>query len=386
MNSRNLTLLSLVAVLIIGAAIWVGHSRTPQSVVQQSLYPDLTGKLSAVQGITIHKALDQVAVELTRNATGKNSTWQVKQRHNYPADTHKIDALLINLEDAKLREQKTANKENYSALGVQDLSDATATGVRLELTGSPSPVDLIVGKRDATRQGTYVRRAGAAPSWLISTELDVPADATKWLKRDLIDIAADRIQEATTQLSGAPSYSVFKNARPDANFDVKGIPKRRELNSVAAANAVAQALVALQLDDVRLASELAAEKPAGKTEFKTFDGLTVECVGYKIGEQRWIALHAGFDAELAKRFQIPTVKAAGTSADKIKADKDKTEPKAAAASDAATQDAIKKMEDEANSLNAATSSWAYAIPTYKYDAIFKPLEDLLKKPDLLKKK
>src|SRR4029077_5437458 len=40
----------------------------------------------------------------------------------------------------------------------------------------------------------------------------------------------------------------------------------------------------------------------------------------------------------------------------------------------------KQTEAEAQSLNARLGGWQFQIPDYKYAAIFRPLEDLLKKP------
>jgi len=376
MNARNLGLLGSAALLIVIAALWLGHSRPSTSASEPNVYPELKGKLDAVTGVAIFKAGDQSAVQLVRNG----DAWQVKERSDYPADASKIKTLLIHLEDAKLREQKTANPANYSALGVQDLNDTATTGVRVELAGAPVPVKLIVGKRDVNTHATYVRRAGEAQSWLASAELDAPSDPTQWLKRDVINISADRVQEVAIQPSGAASYTSSKNTRADTNFDVKPVPKGRELNSVSAPNAVAQSLASLQLDDVKKVDAAADGRNSAHAKFLTFDGLVIDCTGYVDGERRWVTFHADFDANLAKRFFVATVAP-------DKKDADATAPqKPAPAADNSLEELTKKGEAEAAALNKNLESWSYSIPTYKYDAIFKPLEELLKKPEMLKKK
>ena len=40
----------------------------------------------------------------------------------------------------------------------------------------------------------------------------------------------------------------------------------------------------------------------------------------------------------------------------------------------------KATEAQAQALAARTQGWEFEIPAYKYDAIFRPLEDLLQKP------
>jgi hypothetical protein len=390
MNSRKLIALSLAAFLIIVAALWIGYSRTPRSGAQARLYPDLKGHLANVQGVSVFKGGDQPVLDLVRDG----ANWKVKQRHDYPADNSKVNALLINLEDATLREQKTANAANYGALGVQDVSDASAPGVRLELIGITPPIKLIIGKHDQTTRSTYVRRAGEPQSWQIGAEIEIAPDVTQWLKRDLVNIGADRIQEVSVQLAGTTPYSSVKNARADANFDIKGLPKGRELNSVAAANAVAQTLSTLQLDDVRPAAELSGEKSGGRVVFRTFDGLVVECMGYSMGEQRWITLQASFDQDAAKRFHMPTLPtkdqpAKDQPAKEASSPEQKTtvpNPSDSPSPASSLETLIKNGQEEAKALNASNSTWAYALPPFKYDAIFKPIEDLLKKPEMLKKK
>jgi hypothetical protein len=45
-----------------------------------------------------------------------------------------------------------------------------------------------------------------------------------------------------------------------------------------------------------------------------------------------------------------------------------------------THATAKQTEAEAQGLNARLGGWEFEIPDYKYAAIFRPLEDLLKKP------
>jgi hypothetical protein len=40
----------------------------------------------------------------------------------------------------------------------------------------------------------------------------------------------------------------------------------------------------------------------------------------------------------------------------------------------------KETEAEAKTLAARLNGWEFEIPSYKYDGMFRPLEDLLKKP------
>jgi hypothetical protein len=371
MNRRTLGTLSIVALFVIAVAVWMGYARSPGGAEQTKLYPALKSNLAAVTGVTVYKAGDQLSTELAK----VGNAWKVKQRHDYPADAGKVSALLIALESAVLLEQKTSSPERYGALSVQDVSDAETSGVRIELAGVKTPVSLIV-KRDAGTRSTFVRRAGEKESWSVGSEIEVAAEPSQWLKKDLLNVGADRIQEASVQLSSSPAYSAHKNARADTNFDVTGIPKARELNSVTVANAFAQALSSLQLDDVRPASEVIGDKSSGRVEFRTFDGLVIECVSYGTSEQHWMTVKASFSTDQAKKFHLVT---ASSSADS-------SASSVAPNREGSLETVSKSVEAEVAAINEASTGWAYSLPTYKYDSIFKPLEDLLKKTDLLKRK
>jgi len=354
MNSRGLLTLTAAALALILGAWWLSSRNGTQDATEALLYPALKNKLGEVQGIRVFGKGDQLAVEVLR----EGGQYVVAQRHRYPADSTKAKALLVNIESAKLREEKTSNPANYDALAVQALTDEGATGTRIELTGTA--VNLVVGKKDSAAHTTYVRRADDKTSWLINVELDTPTDPAQWLQRSLLDISANRIAEGTVEVAGAKGYTVVKSKATDANFDVTPIPKGRELNSVSAANSLSQVLTSLQLNDVRPIAELMNDKNAHHAILRTFDGLVINIAGYGNGEQNWITLSASFDEALAARFYQPDPKAS----------------KEKAAADLAA--AFKKVRDEASAINKQTANWAYTIPAYKFEQLFKPIEQLLK--------
>jgi hypothetical protein len=329
-------------------------SRHSNDIAETALYPELKGKLDEVQGIRIFGKGDRLAVDIVRDG----ERFVVTQRHRYPADPSKVRGLLVSFENATLREEKTSNAANYSALEVQALTEENATGTRIELIGAA--VDLIVGKKDPSIRGTYVRRADDKTSWLVDVELEAVADPTQWLQRNIVDIGADRIVEANVEVSDAKPYTASKATRADTHYDVTPIPRGRELSSVSAATPLSQTLAGLQLNDVRPIAELVNEKAVHRATLRTFDGLVVDITGYGSGEDNWITLSANFDEDLAKRFYQPDPQAA-----KEKADADMSA-------------AFQNVRDEVDSINRQSANWAYSIPAYKFEQLFKPLEQMLK--------
>src|SRR5687768_12739 len=120
MTSRKLLVLATVAVVAVGAGLWLaGRQTSTPSSESAVLYPELKKELEAVTAVRIIKAGGNTAVELKRSESG----WTVSERANYPADDAKLRKLVTSLADAKLLEEKTSKAESYATLGVEDISN-----------------------------------------------------------------------------------------------------------------------------------------------------------------------------------------------------------------------------------------------------------------------
>jgi hypothetical protein len=373
MTPRRLLILGIVAVLAIGGGLWLAQrqSATPASAYGL-VYPELKKQLDSVNAVRIYKAGDVRAVEIARKDPADQSTWGVSERAGYPVDAAKLRKLLLAIADAKIFEQKTSDPAHYKSLGVEDTTAADATSVRIELAGTAPPVNLIVGKQGIGAQSQYVRRAGEADSWLVSTSIDSAATPDAWLEKDVIDVGADRIQSAAITPAGAKTYTAAKKTRADADFGVDGVPKGKELSAPSAANSFATALVGTTLADVQPAGAMTSAPNAHAT-YKTFDGLVADIDGWAHDDKHYIAIRTSFDAAQAERFKAPTAdEKQDPKADSAKADSKAAEHAAPA------QSAAPDVAGQAATLNTKLSGWVYEIPSYKYEAIFRPLDELLK--------
>ncbi len=367
MTSRRLLILAALAVVVILGALLLSKQQatTAGGGEHQPLYPDLKGKLDAVSSVRIFKAGDAPLVEVKR----AGNDWVVASRNDYPADAARIRKFLIATADAKLVEEKTSNPANYPALGVEDTKDAKATGHRVEIAGTPTPINFIIGKQAAGARSQYVRRVSDKESWMIGDSLDLPTVVDTWLRKDVIDVAADRVQSVTIATDGAKPYTVARASRSDTHFAVDGLPKGKELSSPAALDNFASAMTALTLADVRKAQELQTTKSVAHATLKTFDGLVAEADGWVQDNKHYLALATSYDDALAARFKAPAApKPAAVTTPPAKSDAAKEAPERDVAVEVKTQ-------------NAQLAGWAYEIPQYKYEAIFKPLDDLLKKDE-----
>ena len=370
MNSSRLLKLGVAAALIfIGAIVLAKYRTGGPSEASALLYPALKSETGNINAIRIYKGSDKPLLEILRK---DEQVWTLTQRNNYPADVAKLRKLIFSLSDAKIIEEKTSNKESYAKLGVEDPNVEGASGVRIEMTGPKTPVNLIVGKQ-GSGDSAYVRRANEAASWQINTTFEVPTVVDAWLRRELLDISGERVQEATVAIGGK-SYTASKSGRTDVEFKLDGIPKGKEA-APANANTFATALQGLALSEVRTAQEFGNPAPAATATFKTFDGLVAQLTGWSLeGNKRYVTITTSFDEATAKKFELPAA-----AAEPAKTEEGKSEQTKPAAEPAKAQNTPDKVREEANSANQRFAGWVFEIPAYKYDVIFKPVDQMLKR-------
>ena len=120
MNGKILLLLIVVAAVAVFAAYRLNQppvSGDPAPAQSALLYPGLGDKLNTIKTIRIVGPGATLIAELARGDAG----WTVINKGGYPAAFATIRTLLLALAGAEIVEQKTANPEFYSRLGVSDI-------------------------------------------------------------------------------------------------------------------------------------------------------------------------------------------------------------------------------------------------------------------------
>lgn len=386
MNQKTLIGLVIAALVALVAAIALNHAGKPQregsSEVSNWLAPELRDHVNEVSRIVVTGAGDKTIATLERGPNG----WGLAEKGGYAVDTGKLRAFLLQLAEARLVEQKTTSKDKYALLGVEDVAAADAKGVQVELDGLAGPFKLIVGSAGANGGGTFVRRADDAQSWLASGALTVEKNAADWLKKDLLDIAAERIETVTLTPANGSSVSVRKDAAGDANFTLADIPKGREAGSEYTVNGLASTLADLRFDDVVPAADAVPDNTALKARYATFDGLVVDVTAWeKDGKDhaRFVATLDPAQAEQGIAAAQAKTKAEFESASAQEANDGKAadEPiKPLAVSDPGRdrEDRLAALNKQVADLQARFKDWTYVLPAYKYANMDKKLDDLLK--------
>jgi len=336
-SARRVAWLLVAGLAVIAFAVWLSSRRHLERDMAAGalVLPGLQQSVNGVTTVTLRKG-DGTQTTLQKDG----SVWRVQER-GWTADVGKVRKLLLDLGALNIVEEKTRLPANYPQLGVEDVSSPKATGTRVDIAAPGHSWAIIIGRSSGAKSG-YVRVATAPQSLLAAPVLYVDSDPKSWLDHTLLDVPVARVRQVEEHPASGATYSVARDKKEQADFAVSPLPKGRELTSAAAAEPITTALGSLTLDDVRKGGGATAGPPAARAIYRTFDGLEVEVTGRKDGTHALIAI-------------TPRSTAKETAA-------------------------------EAEQLAARLTGWEFEIPDYKYNAIFTPLEELLRKPPQPEKK
>ena len=329
MTPRRVGMLLVAGIVIIAFAIWLSSQRHLEraTLAGDLVLPGLENAVNAITEVRLTKA-DQTHTTLKKGATD----WVVGER-DYPADSGKVRKFLLDLGALNVVEEKTRNPANYPQLGVEDTTSPRATGTRVAVVTPTKVYEIIVGKNSSGKSG-YVRVPTTQQALLAAPMLSVDADPKRWLDHTLIDVSQDRVKEVEEKPAAGTPYTISREKKEQTDFTVSNIPKGRELSSPVAADPIAGSLGGMTFDDVTKAAAPPSDAKVAHAIFRTFDGLQVDLAGRKDGTRDLVTLTITSTA--------------------------------------------KETADEAKKLSAQVGGWEYEFPSYKYDAIFRSMDDLLK--------
>jgi hypothetical protein len=337
MNRRSLTvLLGLLAAMLVLAGL-LSITQRDTGADGGLLLPGLRDALNDIDRVVITGPGEEPIVTLARDA----DRWVVTQRNDYPADITRLRPLLIALAEARIIEETTANPALHARLGVQDLDQPEADGLRIALTrGDTALGTVLLGDSPAVGQ-VYARRNAAARSYLVAADLDPGRDMRDWLQQQVLDIPANRIATVTITHPDGEVLRLLRDPKDGFGFTVADLPEGRQLRFATVADGIGGVLGSLNLDDVTPAADTPLDDASATlARFETTSGLVIEARAWQVPD----GLRVRFNAE--------------------------------AAGDPAAEDAAQLLR-EASDINARTAGWLYTLPTFKSEQLVQRLEDLL---------
>jgi hypothetical protein len=319
MSRQRFALLVVAALVAIAAALYVSTQRNaPHEAPGLALLPALANDLDAVTAVTVRKG--SVTPTLTLHKAGQQ--WSVAERADYPADVSKLRKLLVSLRDAKIVEEKTSDPARFPQIGVEDPVDAGTAGTEVAVLTAGGKSAVIVGK--AVGDGNFARRQGENRSYSAQPSIVVETEPRFWIDARLIDVPVALIQSIEFKPAAGAAFALHRLNPADNSFSLDGVPAGRKAKDGHALAPSPSLLTGLNAEDVGAASSVDFTSPSQVIVTLT-DGNVLTLIGTAVADKHWIQLKSSKDADLT----------------------------------------------------AKTQGRAFQIASYRYDEIFKPLEQML---------
>jgi len=321
MSRGRFTALTIAALIVLAAALYLGSRRNAgEPSAEGTLFlPQLASALAAVSEIDLQKG--GAAPDVTLHRAGER--WSVAQRGDYPADAAKVHKLLLSLADAKIVEEKTSNPANFAVIGVEDPASPKAAGTQITLTTKDGKHSVIVGK--PIGEGNFARRGGEDRSFTVEPGITADVEPKAWIDSRLLDVPAAQIQSIAEKAASGPGYALHRLKPGEDGFALDGAPPGgRKLLDAKALAPSPSTLSSLTAEDVAAASSIDFGK-SSQAIFTLADGNVITVTGTAADDKRWIEVQSAKDA----------------------------------------------------ALNAKAQNRAFEVASYRFDAIFRPMEQLL---------
>lgn len=357
MSNRNLIMLSMVAAITVAWAViqsQIVHSRAsrpqPKTFEESFLIQGL--ELSSIASIQI--GTDDTPLKLDRRGT----QFVIATKNDYPADTGKINTLLVNLADLRVSELVTDNSENHESLHVteenaeklirfSDRNDALITGIAI---GSRHVVE---GGTGASQ--TYVRLLSNPNVYLAERVPNISNSALDYLNKELVTTTVDQIEKVAVSQPDSAYILTATSHDEQTTYNLDSLPEGKQLQE-SQARSLFSAFTNVSFQDVRQDDEFAQTlNPKGRVicylknqVAYTFDILEGE-------EKSYVRVKAEY------LDTTPIVKENRVESDE----------------ELEAKEAKLLARDHADSFTKTHSGWLYEIAQWKTNGLVKARDDLL---------
>lgn len=307
------TIVALIAAAVLHAS---STQRAPGTVEGRPMLPELRRQANNLAGIELHKR--GKTLTLVRNG----EQWSIKERAGYPVEGDKVRALLVQLTNAELAEPKTASKDRWSLLDLEDPATAEAKSslVRLLDAGGKPTAELVIGKQRMNafgtgRHGIYVRRPNETQTWLASGEPKVTIDVKDWVDPAIFKADTEKLKRVTVTYPKEAPIVVEREGEPGkgGKFVIKSVPEGMKVKQNAGVEHIALSLGSVELDDVRKLDATPVGDNVSTITAESSDGMTVTLRLRREGkgDEAWLSFTAAGQGEAKKTADAINAKGAG---------------------------------------------------------------------------
>jgi len=198
-NTRNLVILFIIFVVVsIPVLVQMSSEKSVKKVSKSMFLPGI--KKDNVNRILVSRGTD--SCELVK----KEKKWVVKERDNFPADTDRINSFLKKVEEAKIVNIASENKEKFSIFEVDKKK-----GTEVTLVAGAKKFNFTVGKVGSDWRTNYVKKKDENQVLSVNKTLaySVYPQPFRWLDNKIVHMSASEITGITVELPGE-KYNIVR--------------------------------------------------------------------------------------------------------------------------------------------------------------------------------
>lgn len=341
MLNNRFFLLAITTVIVVVCAFTVVQLRAPQKAKDKELlFPQLADKMHQIEGMRLDGY--KKSISLSR----QGDAWGIDDFDGYPALPEKVNAAILGLSELRILAPKTKQARLYHRLGVEGPELEDSSSILLSLTGEEAkPVlSVIIGKprrsqADESNPGFYIRMPDEEQSYLVEGVVNVSAEKTDWLNRQLLDFPADSIANVIVEHSDGDKYRLFRESPGQENFDLNDIPYGRKSAPSVILNRYGRILQDVQISGARNTNNLSVAAEHIKVELETFDGIKTLMTVFLDNDTAYSSFNFSYSPnQYAKSNEESTI-------------------------------SPEKINEFVAGLNQQVNGWYFEIPDFKYDIV-----------------
>lgn len=368
MSKKYFSLIVIICLALFCIFLFLDKQEKEGIIVDQSknLFADLSSENIAKINIGTKDQTIELALV--------SGSWGVTSRGSYPADVNHVRSLLLNVLDLNVSQKITSNKERYASLGVDD------ENFKDQLTffnSENKPLGgLLLGENrkktkdgeEASLEGQYVRRVGEIDVFLVSQRIDLQKDAFYWLDANLSNFLAAKLSSVKQYAikDASETLLIDLQAEKDGTFKLasKTLGKKESLN-LASVSKLTSALENARLQDVYKNNDqvVSALNFDLKTVYQGKDGIVYTVLTGEKDAKYYAKFSVEFDQQLVEKPEAEPASLVPEATENPSATRAAVESVSSSPTPSPTTGMA--SADEAKTLNARYSQWAYELPDYQ---------------------
>jgi len=289
MDSRRRTLIfigsaALVFAAAAGIVLWQRAAEGVARYTPVTFLPGFEEKAKDATRIEITNHDGRFAVALT------DAGWVLPDRGNYPANFDEVRQTLITLAQLTTIRPGTSRPDWLHYIALDDPPKGLGTDLVVKDANGAVLTHLIFGNVEELGNSTavFVRHPGDNQSYLARAVFPLNGAVANWLKAGLFDMGPGRLQEVVVTPASGPGYTVGRmfGAQPVTVLKPEGGTPDPQI-----VDGLGFAVAAFAVEDVRPAAAIDF-KGATKVEAHSFDGLAINLLVIRLDDDYWAQVSA----------------------------------------------------------------------------------------------